>query len=158
MMMRALLLLLFCMVCGSLWAQQPSASERLKEDFLAILRKQTTEFMAQSASGGSQVTREQKESQIESLVEQASAAYASIIILPEAEADQLLTTGPDDKANMTAMLRDIDLWKKVQRPMPALYKRMQDEVAEGKINGGLELELTRRISEFHLKQLGLLSP
>jgi hypothetical protein len=91
-------------------------------------------------------------------VEQASAAYASIIILPEAEADQLLTTGPDDKANMTAMLRDIDLWKKVQRPMPALYKRMQDEVAEGKINGGLELELTRRISEFHLKQLGLLSP
>lgn len=158
MIMRASLLLLFCMVSGSLLAQQPSASAKLKEAFLAILRKQTAEFMAQSAGQTSQMTPEEKERQIESLVKQASDAYASIIILPEAEANQLLATGPDDIANMKAMHQDIELWKKVQRPMPALYKRMQDEVAAGQIKGGLELELTRRISEFHLKQLGLLNP
>ena len=57
---------------------------------------------------------------------------------------------------MAAMRRDIELWKQVERPMPVLLKRMQDEVTAGKIKGGLELELTRRISEFHLQQLGLL--
>jgi len=153
MIMRAALFLLFCMVSGSLLAQQPSASAKLKEAFLAILRKQTAEFMTQSAGQTSQMTPEEKEHQIESLLKQASDAYASIIILPEAEANQLLTTGPDDIANMKAMQLGIELWMKVQRPMPALYKRMQDEVAAGQIKGGLELELTRRISEFHLKQL-----
>ena len=58
---------------------------------------------------------------------------------------------------MEAMQRDIELWKKVRRPMPVLLKRMQDEVAAGKIRGGLELELTRRISEFHLQELGMLN-
>jgi hypothetical protein len=53
------------------------------------------------------------------------------------------------------MQRSLELWKDVQRPMPVLLKRMQDEVATGKIHGGLELELTRRISEFHLRQLGV---
>lgn len=158
MIMRASLLLLFCMVSGSLLAQQPSTSAKLKEAFLAILRKRTAEFMTQSAGQTSQMTPEEKERQIESLLKQASDAYASIIILPETEANQLLATGPDDIANMKAMQQDIEVWKKVQRPMPALYKRMQDEVAAGQIKGGLELELTRRISEFHLKQLGLLNP
>jgi hypothetical protein len=49
------------------------------------------------------------------------------------------------------MKRDIELWKTVQRPMPVLLKGMQAEVAAGKVIGGLELELIRRISEFHLQ-------
>ncbi len=64
MIMRASLLLLFCMVSGSLLAQQPPASDKLKEAFLAILREQTTEFMTQSTSRSSQMTPEQKENQV----------------------------------------------------------------------------------------------
>jgi len=62
MIMRASLLLLFCMVSGSLLAQQPSTSAKLKEAFLAILRKQTAEFMTQSAGQTSQMTPEEKDS------------------------------------------------------------------------------------------------
>ena len=39
--------------------------------------------------------------------------------------------------------------------MPTLSKRMQDEVTTNEVKG-LELELTRRIAEFHLRQLGFL--
>jgi hypothetical protein len=156
-MMRAALLLLFCMVSGSGFAQQSPASENVREVFITILRKQIAEFVTRSASQSSHMTPEQKASQIESLVKEASTAYAPIISLSESEADRLLTTGPDDKANMEAMQRNIELWKKVQRPMPVLYKRMQDDVAAGQIKDGLELELVRRISEFHLQQLGMLN-
>ena len=47
------------------------------------------------------------------------------------------------------MQRDIDLWKKVERPKPTLYKRMQHKVTNEEIKGDLELELARRISKFH---------
>ena len=43
---------------------------------------------------------------------------------------------------------NIELWKRIERPMPTLCKQMQDEVTNGEIKGGLELELTGRISEF----------
>ena len=94
---------------------------------------------------------------VESVMKEAQANYGPLLTLPEAEADQLLTTGPNSKANLAAIRRDIELWKKVQRPMPVLLKRMQDEVAAGKIKSGLELELIRRISEFHLQELGMLN-
>ena len=44
--------------------------------------------------------------------------------------------------------------RKVQRPVPILLKRMQIDFATGNLNGGLELELARRISEVLLQQLG----
>lgn len=147
-----MLAVLFCVVAGSALAQQSPASEKLNEAFVAILRKQITEFVMESGQS-SQMTSQKQQGQIETLVKQANEVYAPVMLLSEAEANKLLTSGPDDKVNSAAINRDIDLWRKVQLPMPALYRKMQDSVVAGKIHGGLELELTRRISEFHLKQL-----
>jgi hypothetical protein len=134
---------------------QPSASEHLKERFLAILTQQVTAMMNEATS---QAPKPDEVSRaIESVMREVKANYGPLLTVPETEANQVLTTGPNNKANLTAIQRDIELWKKVQRPMPVLLKRMQDDVAAGKINTGLELELTRRISEFHLQELGMLN-
>ena len=90
------------------------------------------------------------------MMKEVESNYGQLLTLPEDEANRLLTSGPNDSANRGAMARNLELWNEVQRPMPVLLKRMQDEVANGKIHGGLELELTKRISEFHLRQLGML--
>lgn len=150
---RAGLLLLFCSVA---LAQESSSSEKLKEAFLAILKEQVTQFVEKSPGRDPQMSPAETSQVVESLMKEAQSAYEPLLTLPESEANRLLTTGPDDKTNAEAMQRDIELCKKVERPMPALYKQMQDEVTSGEIRDGLELELTRRISEFHLRQLGLL--
>ena len=157
--MRTVIAALLFAELASVLAQQPSASEQLKEKFLAILKQQVSAMMNEAASQARQSPAAEEISRaIESVMEEAQTNYGPLLTLPEAEASQSLTTGPDNKANLAAMQRDIELWKKVQRPMPALLKRMQDDVAAGKIKGGLELELTRRISEFHLQQLGVFNP
>jgi len=154
--MRTLIVALLFGELASVVAQQPSASEQLKEKFLAILKQQITAMMNEAASQARQApTPDEISRAIESVMKEAQTNYGPLLTLPGAEANQLLTSGPNDKANLVAMQRDIELWKKVQRPMPVLLKRMQDEVAAGKIKSGLELELARRISEFHLQQLGL---
>ena len=139
-------------------AQQPSASEQLKEKFIAILKQQLSEMAAPAAAENPQMSAEEIAKRVDAFTAKAATVYGSLITLPEAEANQLLTNGPDDKANMVAMQRDIGLWKTVELPMPGLLKTMQGKVAAGEIKGGLELELTRRISDFHLRQLGKLSP
>lgn len=155
--MRALILVLALIVIAPAMAQQSSASEQLKEKFLAILRGEIAQQMNAAAQQAAMPpTAAEISAQIDGIMVEATKAYGPFLILPETEANRLLTIGPDDKANMAAMQRDIELWKKVQRPMPVLYKQMQEQVAAGKIKGGLELELTRRISEFHLHQLGML--
>jgi len=153
--MRAFIL---CLVLAALpvLAEQPPASQQLKEKYLAILRKQVIEMMTLLAVRNPQFTEEDVKEGTESLMKEVEAGYAPLLTVPEAEANSLLTTGPDDKANMGAMQRDMELWKKSQRPLPAIYKKMQDDVSAGKIKGGLELDLTRRISEFDLRNLGLL--
>jgi hypothetical protein len=143
-------------VGASILAQQLSASEQLKEQFIAILKQQLSEMTAKAGAENPHVTGEEITKRVDALTSGAATAYSALVALPEHEARRLLIVGPDDKDNRTAMQRNIDLWKKVERPMPTLYKRMQDEVITGEIAGGLELELTRRISEFHLRQLGLL--
>lgn len=150
--------LLFAMAVSAL-AQEPSASEQLKEKFLSILKPQVTAMMDEAAGQAAQApSAEEISSVIASVMKEARTNYGQLLTLPKAKADQILTTGPDDKANVEAMQRDIELWRKVQRPMPVLLKRMQDEVAAGQIKGGLELELVLLISEFHLQQLGMLNP
>jgi hypothetical protein len=57
---------------------------------------------------------------VDSFTTKAATAYAAVITFPDDEANRLLTTGPDDKANMAAMQRDIELWKKVECPTHAL--------------------------------------
>ena len=157
--MRTLIVALLFGELASVVAQQPSASEQLKEKFLAVLRQQVTAIMSEAASQAPQApTPEEISRAIESVMKEVQTNYGPLLTLPESEANQLLTTGPNNKANLAAIQQDIELWKKVQRPMPVLLKRMQDEVAAGKIKSGLELELTRRISEFHLQQLGVFNP
>lgn len=151
--MRLTFLSLFFTVVASALAQQTSASEQLKQKFIAILKQQLTE-MAVPAAG--QMPAEEIARRVDTFATKAVTAYMAALTLPDDEANRLLTNGPDDQANMAAMHRDIELWKKLERPMPLLYKQMEDEVKNGKIKGGLDLELTRRISEFHLRQLGLL--
>ena len=147
--------LLFAMVASAL-AQQTSASEQLNQKFTAILKQQLSEMVASARAENRQVTDDEIAKHVDDLAAKATTVYAVVITLPDDEANRLLTIGPDDKANMAAMQHDIELWKKVERPMPMLYKQMQGKVTNGEIKGGLELELTRRISEFHLRQLGML--
>lgn len=155
--MRTLILALAFVAITSVIAQETSASEQLKEKFLGILKQQVTTMMNEAASQSVPPPKPEEVSrQIEAIMTEVKTNYSPVLTLPKDEADRLLTIGPDDKANMTAIRHDIELWKKVQRPMPVLYKRMQDEVTADKIKNGLELELTRRISEFHLHQLGML--
>jgi hypothetical protein len=157
--MRTLIAALLFAELASVKAQQPSVSEELKEKFLAILKQQVTAMMNEAASQARQApTPEEISRAIESVMKEAQTNYGPLLTLPEAEANQLLTTGPNNKANLAAIQRDIERWRKVQRPMPVLLKRMQDEVVAGKIQSGLELELTRRISEFHLSQLSVFNP
>ncbi len=155
--MRALIPTLLVVAVVSAMAQQRSASLQLKASFLAIFRNEVIAMMDEAASQALRRPRTVEVSgTIESVMREVEVGYGSLLTLSEAEANRLLTNGPDDETNMAAMRRDIELWKQVERPMPVLLKRMQDEVTAGKIKGGLELELTRRISEFHLQQLGLL--
>jgi hypothetical protein len=149
--MRALIMTVILAAVAPLYAQV-TPSQQLKEKFLAILRNQVTEMISSSGSASSS---DETSRQIEAVMTEINASYGPLLTLPENEAARLLTTDPDDRANSAAMRRDIELWKKVQRPLPVLYKRMQDDVENGTIKGGLELELTRRISEFHLHQLGM---
>ena len=138
-------------------AHQGSASLQLKASFLAIFRNEVIAMMDEAASQAlRRPTAEEISRTIASVMKEVEVSYGSLLTLSEAEANRLLANGPDDEANIAAMRRDSELWKKVERPLPVLFKRMQDEVTAGKIKGGLELELTRRISEFHLQQLGLL--
>ncbi len=152
--MRALILVLALAALAPA-AQEPAASQQLKEKFLGILKGQITEMLKLIAGRDERFTADDVTQGAESMMKEVETSYGPLLTLPEAEAGRLLTTGPDDKANMAAMKRDIELWKKVQRPLPALYKKMQDDVTIGVIKGGLPLELTRRLSEFHLRQLGL---
>ena len=154
-MMRLMFLSLLFAATASSLAQQLSASEQLKDRFIAILKQQLSGMTANAGAENPQLTVEEITKRVDALTAGAVAAYGSLLALPEDEANRLLFTGPDDKANMAAMQHHIELWKKVERPMPTLYKRMQDEVTTNEVKG-LELELTRRISEFHLRQLGLL--
>ena len=157
--MRTIIAALLFAELASAMAQQLSASEQLKEKFLAILKQHVSAMMNEAASQARQAPAAEEISRaIESVMEEARTNYGPLLSLPEAEASQTLTTGADNKANLAAMQRDIELWKSVQRPMPVLLKRMQDDVAAGKIKGDLELELTRRISEFHLQQIGVFNP
>ena len=157
--MRTLIAALLLADLVSVVAQQPSASEQVKEKFLAIFKQQVTAMLNEAASQARQApTPEEMSRTIESVMKEVQTNYGPLLSLPEAEANQLLTIGSNNKANLAAMQRDIELWKEVRRPMPVLLKRMQGEVAAGKIKGGLELELTRRVSEFHLQQLGFFNP
>jgi hypothetical protein len=153
--MRSLIAALFATL-ASIMAQEISASKQLEEKFLAIVKEQVTAMMHEAANQAP--TPEEISRVMKSVMKEIQTNYGSLLTLPEAEANQLLTTGPDNEANLAAVRRDIELWKKVQRPMPVLLRRMQDEVVAGKIKGGLELDLTRRISDFHLQELSLLSP
>jgi hypothetical protein len=152
--MRGLIAALFAAIASSL-AQEVSASKQLEERFLAIVADQVTSMMREvttQAPTPGEVSRV-----MESAIREIQTSYGSLLTLPEADANQLLTAGPDDEANRAAMQRDIELWKRVQRPIPILLKRMQFDFVNGKLNGGLELELARRISELHLQQVGELN-
>lgn len=152
--------LILCLALAALpaWGQQPTASQQLKEKYLAIVQRQILGMLTLLAVRNPQFGGDDVKQATDSMMKDVETNYGALFTLPEAEANRLLTAGPDDKANMAAMKSDIELWKKVERPMPALYKKMQDDVSAGKIKGGLELDVTRRISEFHLRELGLLNP
>jgi hypothetical protein len=152
--MRSLIAALFATIASSI-AQEVSASKQLEERFLAIVRDEVTSMMRDVT--GQAPTPEEVSRVMKSVIRESQTNYGSLLTLPEAEAKQLLLAGPDDDANRAAMQRDIELWQKVQRPMPVLLKRMQEDFATGKLNGGLELELARRISELNLQQLGKLN-
>lgn len=154
--MRLTFLSLFFAMIASALAQQTSASDQLKRKFIVILNQQLSEMVTSARAENPQATDDQIAKHVDDLVAKAISVYDVVITLPDNEAHRLLTIGPDDKANMAAMKHAIELWKKVERPMPVLYKRMQGKVTNGEIKDGLELELTRRISEFHLHQLGML--
>jgi hypothetical protein len=136
-------------------AQEVSASKQLEGVFLAILTEQVTSMMHDVKS--QTPTPEEVSHVMKSVIREIQTSHGSLLTVPEAEANRLLTAGPDNEANISAMRRDIELWKKVQRPVPILLKRMQIDFATGKLNGGLELELARRISEVLLQQLGELN-
>jgi hypothetical protein len=154
--MRLSFLTLFVTVGALAIAQQTSPSEQLKQKFIAILNDQLSKLVAAHASESPQLPADEIAKGVHAFTAKAAVVYAPLITLSDDDAHRLLTTGPNDEANMAAMQRDIELWRRVERPLPTLYKQMQDDVTNGEIKGGLELELTRRISEFHLRQLGLL--
>jgi hypothetical protein len=154
--MRIIFVSLFLTVVVSILAQQTSASEQLREKFVVILKQQLSEMVGSAAEKDPQMPAEEVAKGVDALTRKGAAVYRALLTVPEGEANRLLTTGPDNNANMAAMRHDIELWKRVERPMPTLYRKMQTEVTNGQISDGLELELTRRISEFHLRQLGLL--
>jgi hypothetical protein len=154
--MRQKLFALFFGIGALALAEQLSSSEQLRQEFISILNQQLFKLVVAGTADNPQVPPDEIDKGVHDLTVKAAQAYAALIALPEGEAHRLLTIGPDDRANMAAMHRDIELWKGVERPMPTLCKQMQDEVTNGEIKSGLELELTRRISEFHLRQLGVL--
>ena len=149
-------LLAFFWISALAPAEQLSPSEQLRQEFVSILYQQLSKLVVAGTADNPQMSSDEIAKGVHELTVKATDAYAELIAVPQEEAHRLLTIGPDDKANMAAMHRDIELWKGVERPMPTLCKQMQDEVTNGEIKGGLELELTRRISEFHLRQLGVL--
>lgn len=157
--MRVLALSIFMAMAASVIAQPSSSSEELKNKFLAILEQHVTDRMMELGAQAAQPPPPEEVARVvQNVMTEARTSYGGIIVLPELEARRLLTTGPDDKANLVAMRSNLEKWKQVARPKPVLLDRMQKKVAAGEIKGGLDLELTRRISEFHLRQLGLLSP
>jgi hypothetical protein len=144
---------------ASVIAQPASSSEELKAKFLSILERHITDRMAELAQrAGKPPEPEEVARVVQNVMTEARTSYSGVLVLPEAEARRLLTTGPDDKANRAAMERNLEKWKQVALPKPALLDWMQKKVAAGEMKGGLDLELTRRISEFHLRQLGMLNP
>ena len=120
--MRSLIAALFATI-GSSIAQEGSPSKQLEQRFLAIVTDEVTSMMREVT--GQPPTAEEVSRVMKSAIREIQASYGSLLILPEAEANKLLTIGPDNEANVVAMQRDVDLWKKVQRPMPTLLKRMQ---------------------------------
>lgn len=157
--MRALVLGILMAMTASGIAQPSSSAEELKAKFLAILERHVADRMTELAQqAGKPPEPEEVARVVQNVVTEARTSYGGIIVLPESEARRLLTTGPDDKANLAAMERNLEKWKQVALPKPALLDWMQKKVGAGEMKGGLDLELTRRISEFHLRQLGLLSP
>lgn len=154
--MRLICIAIFLSAVASVRAEQPAASEQLKQKFMTIFRQELSEMVAPAVAANPRISVEELSHYTDDLVARGSAAYASVFNLPDSEAKRLLTNGTDDQTNLTAMWRDIELWKKVEVPMPTLYKQMQDKVTSGRVTRGLELELTRRISEFHLRLLSKL--
>jgi hypothetical protein len=154
--MRFRLLALYFCVSALALAEQSSPSEQLRQEFISILYQQLSKLVVARTADNPQVSSDEIAKGVHELTVKAAHAYAALIAVPQEEAHRLLTIGADNEANMAAMHRNIEVWKRVERPMPTLCKQMQDEVTNGEIKGGLELELTRRISEFHLRQLGLL--
>jgi len=160
---RALVLSIFLAMAASVIAQQPaSPSEELKNKFLAIFERHITDMMMEMRSHAAQPPQPPQPDEVAKVVQGAMkeirTSYGGIIMLPDSEARRLLTTGPDDEANIAAMQGNLEKWKQVALPKPVLLDRMQKKVAAGQLKGGLDLELTQRISEFHLRQLGVIGP
>ena len=87
--MRTIIAALLFAELASAMAQQLSASEQLKEKFLAILKQHVSAMMNEAASQARQAPAAEEISRaIESVMEEARTNYGPLLSLPEAEASQ----------------------------------------------------------------------
>jgi hypothetical protein len=85
--MRTLIAAFLFADMASVVAQQPSASEQVKEKFLAIFKQQVTAMMNEAASQARQApTQEEVSRTIESVMKEVQTNYGPLLTLPEAEA------------------------------------------------------------------------
>jgi hypothetical protein len=109
------LFVLFFEINALALAEQLSPSEQLRQEFISILNQQLFKLVVVGTADNAQVPPNDIDKGVHNLTV-AAHTYAALIALPEGEAHRLLTIGQDDKANMEATHRDIELWKRIERP------------------------------------------
>lgn len=84
--------------------------------------------------------------------EEAEFGYKQFLTLRETEAEALLRAGPNDAANQAALKQNLEEFKTIGFHMPGLLGFLYEQFQAGKLQGSWELEFTRRVPDFHLRQ------
>ena len=146
---------MFCFSLAGASAEPRPASVELRDRFVAILRREA-EQVTDAARISSYLTAAEKKNRVEMLTSGLVQRYDALISLPEDEAKTLLQA-TDDVGNCAAIADDLGAWQGLAKPLPGILAQMLKKIDAGEIAGGLPLELAKRMSDFHLREIGLKS-
>ena len=149
-LLQSILLAAFCLASVSAQAA-PTASEQVRQHLTGALRGQIKQFITASVSKRLPPTGAPTEEEIEQhtdvALKQALVRLGSEFTLSEEIAQRLLTKGPDDTDNAAALKRNWEVYNERARILPLLLKHFHEEFDAGRINGGWDLEVARRVSD-----------
>ena len=136
-------------------AEPRPASVELRDRFVAILRREAQQA-TDAARISSYLTAAEKKNRVEMLTSGLVERYAALISLPDDGAKTLLQAA-DDEENCAAIADDLGAWQALAKPLPGILAQLLKKIDAGEITGGLPLELAKRMSDFHLREIGVKS-